>query len=73
MINNQICLNSNICFLSHCEDFLDEIRNKWDDFYDKAVNWQKLKKKRNYLNKKKKILNTYNKEINSLKNSNANQ
>ena len=32
LTNYQISINSNICFLSHWEDFFDEIRNKCDDF-----------------------------------------
>ena len=73
LTNNQIYLNSNICFLSHWEDFFDEIRNKCDDFHDKQwidKNWWK---KEIVWAWKKNILNIYNKEINSLKNSNANQ
>ena len=35
LTNYQISINSNICCLSHCENFLDEIRNKCDDFRDK--------------------------------------
>ena len=73
LANYQICLNSNICFLSHCEDFLDEILNKCDDFHDKQWIDKNWRKKEIVWAWKKNILNTYNKEINSLKNSNANQ
>ena len=74
LINNQICLNSNICFLSHCEDFLDEIRNKCDDFHYKNSELTKIEEKKKLFEQEKKdMLNTYNKQINSLKNSNANQ
>lgn len=74
LINNQIYLNSNICFLSHWEDFLDEIRNKCDDFHDKNSELIKIEEKKKLFEQEKKdILNTYNKGINSLKNSNANQ
>ena len=56
LTNYQISINSNICCLSHCENFLDEIRNKCVDFRNKNSEFSiKIEEKRNYLNKKKKI------------------
>ena len=52
---------------------MDEILNKCDDFHDKQWIDKNWRKKEIVWAWKKNILNTYNKEINSLKNSNANQ
>jgi len=53
---------------------LDEIRNKCDDFHYKNSELTKIEEKKKLFEQEKKdMLNTYNKQINSLKNFNANQ
>lgn len=75
LTNYQISINSKICCLSHCENFLDEIRNKCDDFRNKnsELSIKTEEKKKLFEQEKKDILNTYNNEINSLKNINEKQ
>ena len=75
LTNYQISINSNICCLFHCENFLDEIRNKCDDFWDKNNEFSiKIEEKKILFEQEEKnILNTYNKEINFLKNLNEKQ
>ena len=69
LTNYQISINSNICCLSHCENFLDEIRNKCDDFRNKNSEFSiKIEEKKKLFEQEKKdMLNTYNNKIYSLK------
>lgn len=69
LLKRQISLNGYTCCLSHCEELLNEIQNKCDDFSSKneELSFKIEEKKKSFEQEKKNIIETYEQKINCLK------